>query len=261
MPPGSEKVREIHATTRAPVFKSLSPQDPENRCAPFPEKYRLRERASGLGTTDEEQKMKPDITRRRFVEFLSAAGIASAFANAGPKKPPAPAPSRIPRWRGFNLLNFFQAFSRGESSDCTIKELDYRWIREWGFDFIRLPMDYWLWIDSNWRKTRKLKPADAFKIKESVLEKVDRAVETARKYGPHVNLNFHRAPGYSINNPGREPFVLWRDRTAEDAFVFHWETFARRYRGISSKDLSFNFLNEAPTPGRDICRVKTTCAS
>ena len=205
--------------------------------------------------------MKPDITRRRFVEFLSAAGIASAFANAGPKKPPAPAPSRIPRWRGFNLLNFFQAFSRGESSDCTIKELDYRWIREWGFDFIRLPMDYWLWIDSNWRKTRKLKPADAFKIKESVLEKVDRAVETARKYGPHVNLNFHRAPGYSINNPGREPFVLWRDRTAEDAFVFHWETFARRYRGISSKDLSFNFLNEAPTPGRDICRVKTTCAS
>jgi endoglucanase len=47
--------------------------------------------------------------------------------------------------------------------------------------------------------------------------------------------------------PELEPALLWRDKTAEDAFVFHWETFARRYRDIGG-DLSFNLLNEAPRP-------------
>ena len=42
-------------------------------------------------------------------------------------------------------------------------------------------------------------------------------VELGQRYGLHVSLNFHRAPGYCINNPQREPFVLWSDRRAEDA--------------------------------------------
>jgi endoglucanase len=146
------------------------------------------------------------------------------------------------------LTNFFQALSRGETSDCTLREDDCRWIRDWGFDFIRLPMDYWLWVDSDWPSTRKLRPDDACKIKESALEKVDRAVDLGRKYGLHVSLNFHRAPGYCINNPEREPFALWKDKPAEDAFVHHWDVFARRYKGVSTKQLSFNLVNEAPRP-------------
>ena len=62
----------------------------------------------------------------------------------------------------------------------------------------------------------------------------------------HLSLNFHRAPGYCINNPTREPFVLWSDKAAEDAFVYHWEMFAKRYKGVSESALSFNLLNEAP---------------
>ena len=27
--------------------------------------------------------------------------------------------------------------------------------RDWGFNFIRIPMDYWLWIKTDWRATRK----------------------------------------------------------------------------------------------------------
>ena len=44
----------------------------------------------------------------------------------------------IPRWRGFNLLSFFQAFDKGERSDGVIREDDCRWIKDWGFDFIRI---------------------------------------------------------------------------------------------------------------------------
>lgn len=192
--------------------------------------------------------MAPKLTDRR--EFLKSAGVMAAgvalgtcnSASAGER----PAQTALPRWRGFNLVDFFQAFSRGERSAGMVSEDDLKWIRDWGFDFIRMPMDYWLWIDTNWRETRKLAPDDTVKISERALEKVDRTVELGIKYGLHVSLNFHRAPGYCINNPEREPFVLWRDGRAEDAFVFHWERFAKRYRGVSVEDLSFNLVNEAP---------------
>ena len=174
----------------------------------------------------------PDKTNRRGFLQTAAAGaggviLSGSAISATVENVVLPAQTAIPRWRGFNLINFFQAFSGGEQSDCTLKEDDLRWIRDWGFDFVRLPMDYWLWIDSDCIKARKLRPDDAFKIKESTLEKVDAAVEACSKYGLHVNLNFHRAPGYCINNPEREPFVLWSDKTAEDAFVHHWDVFCQ----------------------------------
>ena len=205
-------------------------------------------------------------SRREFLKTIGAGAAALALGRdpaAAQEEKPKPAQTAIPRWRGFNLTNFFQAFDRGESGDCLVKEDDCRWIRDWGFDFIRLPMDYWLWVDSDWPKTRKLRPEDMLKIKESTLEKVDRAVDLGKKYSLHVSLNFHRAPGYCINNPEREPLVLWSNKQAEDAFVLHWDVFAKRYKGVSTKDLSLNLVNEAPGPRKgymsreDYCRVMT----
>lgn len=199
-----------------------------------------------------DETMNHGSTRRCFLK--SACGAAVLIATGGEvvsrSRPDddRPAQTALPRWRGFNLLNFFQAFSRGDRSDGMVREDDLRWIRDWGFDFVRLPMDYWLWIDSDWRQSRTLRPDDVYSFRESTLEKVDRAVELCQKYGLHLSLNFHRAPGYCINQPEREPFVLWSDRKAEDAFVHHWDMFARRYRGIATSALSFNLLNEAPRP-------------
>ena len=153
-------------------------------------------------------------TNRRV--FLKTAGAAAAgialgtVARAAPERKPAQ--TVIPRWRGFNLLDFFQAYSPGERSAGMVSEDDLKWIRDWGFDFIRIPMDYWLWIDTNWRETKTLSPDDMYRIKESTMEKVDRTVELGIKNGLHVSLNFHRAHGYCINNHEREPFVLWSDR-------------------------------------------------
>jgi endoglucanase len=189
-------------------------------------------------------------TRR---EWLLATGALAAGCAALPVLPRAttasePARNPLPRWRGFNLLNYFQALGGGDVSDMAIPEDDFRWIRDWGFDFARIPMDYWLWIDSDCRQSRKMDIADVTKINESVLENIDRTVDMGQKYQVHVSLNFHRAPGYCINDPEREPFVLWSDARAEDAFVHHWEVFARRYQQISPQQLSFNLVNEAPTP-------------
>jgi endoglucanase len=96
---------------------------------------------------------------------------------------------------------------------------------------------------------------DPYQIEESMLEKVDRVVRLGETYGLHVSLNFHRAPGYCINPGPDEPFDLWRDQSAVDAFRYHWGLFAKRYHGIPSKALSFDLVNEPPRPTDDGMRL------
>jgi endoglucanase len=135
--------------------------------------------------------------------------------------------SSLPRWRGFNLQPKFMAHDEEQ-----FREEDFEWIAEWGFDFARLPMDYRCWTDDDW-----------LDFDEDTLEEIDDAVEYGRKHGVHVNLNFHRGPGYTVADPPEET-DLWTDREAREAFVAHWETFAERYEGIPSEELSFDLINE-----------------
>jgi endoglucanase len=146
-----------------------------------------------------------------------------------------PAQTVLPRWRGFNLLEMFTP-----DYDGRFRDDDFRWIADWGFDFVRLPTCYWLWVEKS----------DWYRVKEPMLENVDRAVELGRACGIHVCLNFHRAPGYCVN-PIPEPLNLWKDQEALDAFCWHWQMFARRYAGIPSEQLSFNLVNEPRSPSDD----------
>lgn len=136
--------------------------------------------------------------------------------------------SHLPRWRGFNLLEKFV----GERNSPFV-ESDFKWISEWGFDFARLPLSYRCWADVN----------DWLNLKEDVLKEIDQAVEFGQKYGVHVNINFHRAPGYCVNPP-EEPLSLWKDENALDACAFHWAHFSKRYKGIPNEEVSFDLLNE-----------------
>jgi endoglucanase len=139
----------------------------------------------------------------------------------------------LPRWRGFNLLEMFTTRSDGD-----FREDDFRWMSDWGFDFARIPMCYTLWVHGD----------DVYDIREAMLENVDRVVEYGCRYRIHIDLSFHRAPGYSVNRERAEPFNLWKDQEALDAFCFHWQLFARRYAGVSSEQLSFNLVNEPTEP-------------
>jgi len=184
------------------------------------------------------------MTRRGFVK--SAAFLASGLAATGtPAIGPdaaAQTPGKqtvLPRWRGFNLHYFFLS-----GAPCKPDEEDFQWISELGFNFVRLPMWYDLWTEGG----------DPYKNKENVLEQIDRSVEMGMKYGIHMCLNFHRAPGYCVANV-KEPFNLWIDRTALDAFRFQWGMFAKRYKGIPSSALSFNLVNEPNVPGLVYARV------
>jgi aryl-phospho-beta-D-glucosidase BglC (GH1 family) len=137
---------------------------------------------------------------------------------------------KLPQWRGFNLLEKFNGRNNRFVED------DFRWISDFGFNFVRLPMDYRMWItDNDWRK-----------INEKVLDEIDEAVQFGERYGIHVNINFHRAPGYTVAQPAEQKSV-WTDPEALEVCLLHWKTFAKRYKGVSNDLVSFNLFNE---PGR-----------
>ena len=138
---------------------------------------------------------------------------------------------RLPRWRGFNLMEKMHV-----QNNRPFLQEDFRWISEWGFDFVRLPMDYRCWTDSR----------DPYKVDEKVLAEIDRAIELGNKHGIHVSLCLHRAPGYTVSKPP-EKLDLWTSEEAQTQFDFHWSMFARRYKSVPSMRLSFNLVNE---PGR-----------
>jgi aryl-phospho-beta-D-glucosidase BglC (GH1 family) len=119
------------------------------------------------------------------------------------------------------------------SSAGPFHEEDFQLISQLGFSFVRLPMDYRIWIVNG----------NVTQFNDTALQWIDQAVEYGRRYGVHVCLNFHRAPGYTVATPP-EPTNLWTDPRTQDVCALHWAGFARRYKGIPNSRLSFNLLNE-----------------
>ena len=176
------------------------------------------------------------MKRRDFIAttVMATAGIAGHAAFGAPKKNP------LPRWKGFNLLDFFSPDPRQSRRQTT--EDNLRWMQDWGFDFVRIPMAYPYYIDID--RSKDITPEDVYKIKEENVERIDRVVDMAHKHNMHVSLNLHRAPGYCVNAGFNEPYNLWKDTEALDAFCFHWNMWARRYKNTSPKKISFDLLNE-----------------
>jgi endoglucanase len=158
-------------------------------------------------------------------------------------------PAKNPSWYGFNLLEYFSTDPDWMKyfpykNDGMFQEDDFRWIRDWGFNWVRLPMDYRFWTD----------PADFFKIREDKVEPIDRAIRLGEKYGVHVNVCLHRAPGYCILDimdekltgihVTREKSNAFTDPKTREAFAYQWGYFAKRYKGVSNEKVSFNLVNE-----------------
>ena len=108
------------------------------------------------------------------------------------------------------------------------------------FNWVRLPMDYRFWTDSQ----------DLLKIREDKVALIDR-----EKYGIHINLGLHRAPGYCILDimdealtgiqVTKEKSSVFTDPKMLDGFVYQWTYFAGRYKGVPSEKLSFNLVSRS----------------
>ncbi len=139
---------------------------------------------------------------------------------------------------GFNFQWMFIWEQGRLPAEPDLKALDF--LAATGFNFVRVTTDYRFWTHEY----------DYFHPKEEIFGYIDRYLAACQERGLHLSLNQHRAPGYCINANHLERHNLWLNRTAQDAFVFLWETFARRYASVSSKDLSFDLINEPPCPGQ-----------
>jgi endoglucanase len=213
-----------------------------------------------------ESEPSPDVSpsklsRRRLLKGLTTAAavavlpdclinLAAQTQNLAPQaKQPTSLPAQNPRWYGFNLLEYFSTDPDWMKyfpykNDGMFPEDDYRWIRDWGFNWVRLPMDYRFWTDPN----------DLLKIHDDKIEPIDRAIRLGEKYGVHVNICLHRAPGYCILDTMNEALTgihitkektsVYTDPHTLDAFVHQWVYFAERYKGIPNERLSFNLVNE-----------------
>lgn len=197
------------------------------------------------------QQPSSNITRRALLQsagkIAAAAALSSAFAGLALSR--TVDGSINPRWYGFNLLEYFSTDPDWMKyfpykNDGQFKEDDFRWIRDWGFNWVRLPMDYRFWTD----------PKDAMNIQEKGVEPIDRAIRLGEKYGIHINISLHRAPGECILDGADEKLTgihvtqektsVYRDPATLDAFVHQWVYFSKRYKAIPSDRLSFNLVNE-----------------
>jgi aryl-phospho-beta-D-glucosidase BglC (GH1 family) len=170
---------------------------------------------------------------RNFLHWL-VFGLAAIAPSVAPQVAraqtlPNATAQHLPRWRGFNLLEKFYR----QRNNGPFLESDFRLIQELGFNFVRLPMDYRVWIKND----------DWNQFDESQLQHIDQAVAWGKKYSIHVCINFHRAPGYTVAKPP-EATDLWTDPIAQRVCAEHWALFAKRYRGIPNEQLSFNLFNE-----------------
>ena len=178
------------------------------------------------------------MKRRQFIATSTLA--ATAVSIFGTSALSAPKKNPLPRWKGFNLLDFFSPDPSSSRRKTT--EENFKWMQDWGFDFVRIPMAYPYYLDID--HSKDIKPEDVYKINQENVEQIDSVVYLAQKYGMHVSLNLHRAPGYCVNAGFNEPYNLWKDQQALDAFCFHWNMWAKRYKDTSSKKISFDLLNE-----------------
>src|ERR1035438_5625345 len=113
--------------------------------------------------------MPEEISRRSVLKSLAGVAAASACQIGFPSvTEAAEAGKRInPRWYGFNLMEYFSTDPDWMKhfpykNDGMFVEDDFRWMRDWGFNWVRLPMDYRFWTDPN----------DLLKINEKMVEPI-----------------------------------------------------------------------------------------
>lgn len=153
--------------------------------------------------------------------------------------------NKLPLWRGFNILDFFTVDRYiSDKEKFLATEQDFKWMADWGFDFVRIPIAYPCYLNYDPAIGRNIYPEETVDFREEAIEAIEKVVYAANKYNLHVSLNLHRAPGFCINAHFHEPFNLWLDNEAQQAFYQHWDMWAKRFKNISPKLLSFDLVNE-----------------
>lgn len=135
-------------------------------------------------------------------------------------------------WRGINLGGYLsQCVHTEEHYRHFIVEDDIRQIKEWGFDHIRLPIDY------------EVLETDTGIKKPEGYTYVRNVVSWCQKYQLNVVVDLHKAHGYDFNNAGdMTKNNLFAIPELQERFIRLWENIANAFG--SYDHVAFELLNE-----------------
>ena len=133
--------------------------------------------------------------------------------------------------KGVNLGGWFsQCDYSPERLDNFITAADFAQIAAWGFDHVRLPVDY-----------NVVQNADG-SLKEDGLRRIDGALALCGCYGLKLVLDLHKTQGYSFD-AGEKEAGFFESEAYQERFYDLWEGFAARY-GDRPEQVVFELLNE-----------------
>jgi hypothetical protein len=134
--------------------------------------------------------------------------------------------------RGVNIGGWIsQSSLTKEHIESFIHEEDFAQIAEWGFDHVRLPMDYQVFQSDE----------EPYPLIEYGFEKVDLAMEWAGKNGLNLVLDLHHAPGFAFHQQGKN--TLFTDPAMQQRMIDLWQAFATRYLS-APEGVFFELINE-----------------
>ncbi len=134
-------------------------------------------------------------------------------------------------YKGINLGGWFsQCDYSAERLDGFITAPDFARIASWGFDHVRIPIDY-----------NVVQNADG-SMREDGLARIDAALALCDKNGLHAVLDLHKTQGFSFDEGEREA-GFFESEHYQERFYTIWETFAARW-GERADRVMFELLNE-----------------
>ncbi len=145
---------------------------------------------------------------------------------------------------GVNLGGWISQYKKFDYHhfDSFIVEEDIRKIAGWGFDHVRVPVDYPVLEED----------AHPGVYLESGFAYLDHCLAWCQKHGLRMILDIHKAPGYSFTNTLEADATgvnsLFTDDAMQQRFVNLWDALTRRYLGQAQDALAFELLNEMVLP-------------
>ena len=142
--------------------------------------------------------------------------------------------------QGVNFGGFLsQADLNEEHLKTFITEKDFKVVKAWGFNIVRLPVDYMLF-------ERDDKP---YVYDENRLKYLDNCVNWAEKNGLWLMIDLHKSPGHTFAKE-RDANDIWgKESASRKRFIKIWEFLAARYAGRGDK-IMYELLNE-PVADKD----------
>ena len=155
------------------------------------------------------------------------------------------------RIRGVNFGGWFSQVDAIEEKDPNtfsglyehienfVGEDDFQRVKEWGFDHIRLPVDYF-----NVFSPQSLKPD------ETALSLLDQAIDGIIKVGLSVIFDLHKCPGHDFDEGTTQEQAFFTDPLMREDAKQVWSHLAERYG--NRPEVGLEILNEPVAPTAEL---------